>query len=85
MLNGATFLPPVEILTLLPMVIAETLASLLSKYPRSSHRHGFTCTVLSLGKWEERRIGAEVNYLIQDVLCHAPFQMQEMVEPEGEA
>ena len=40
---------------------------------------------LSLGKWEERRIGAEVNYLIQDVLCHTPFQMEEMVEPEGEA
>lgn len=66
-------------------MIAETPGGLLSKYPRISHNHAFTYIVLSLGKWEERRIGAEVNYLIQDVLCHTPFQMEEMVEPEGEA
>lgn len=59
--NGAIFLPPVEILTLLPMVIAETPGSLLSKYPRSSHNHAFTGIVLSLGKWEERRPEAEMK------------------------
>lgn len=59
----------------------------MNKYPSSSPNHFDSHYLCSITSWEvgrEEKGSRSEAYLMQDVLCHAPFQMEEMADPEGE-